>query len=192
MDEHIARIATRQHGVISRAQARAAGLTRGAIAHRITTGRWLEITARVYRLAGAPETGRSIVMATVLSAGAEAVATAGTALALHGVRDFDLLPPRVVVARRPHALALGGVTETFRLPDAHCTTVDGIPTATVARALFDLGATVGVRGLARAVDASLAARRVAVPDLVVLLDDLAERGRTGSARLREVLAERDG
>ena len=51
MDEHIARIAARQHGVISRAQARAAGLTRGAITHRIATGRWYEISARVYRLA---------------------------------------------------------------------------------------------------------------------------------------------
>ena len=104
MDEQIARIAASQHGVISRAQARSERLTRGAIAHRIAAGRWLEITARVYRLAGTPETDRSIVTATVLSAGAEAVATAGTALALHGVHDFGLLPARVVVARRPHSM----------------------------------------------------------------------------------------
>jgi hypothetical protein len=187
MDDAIADLARRQHGVISRAQARGHGLTRGAIAHRVDVGRWCAITSRVYRIAGTPETDRSIVMATVLSAGADAVATAGTALALHGVRDFALLPARVVVARRPHALALPGVGETFRLPESHRTVVDEIPTASVARALFDLGASVGIRRLARGVDAALAARRVTLPDLEALLGELAERGRTGSGRLRAVV-----
>ena len=68
--------------------------------------------------------------------------------------------------------------------------VDGIPTNTVARALFDLSALVGPRRLARSVDAALAARRVSVPELCVVLDDLAERGRAGTARLRTVVEER--
>ena len=190
MDDLMADIGARQHGVISRAQARAGGLTRGAIKHRVDTGRWVEITPRVYRLAGAPLTDRAWIMATVLSAGADAVSTSSTALAQHRVRDFTLLPARVVVARRPHALALDGVAETFRLPESHRTIVDGIPTATVARALFDLGATVGARRLERSVDAALAARRVSVPELVTLLDELAERGRTGSGRLRRVVEAR--
>ena len=190
MDELIADIGARQHGVISRAQARADGLTRGAIKHRIDTGRWLEITPRVYRLAGAPMTDRAWIMATVLSAGADGVSTSNTALAQHRIRDFMVFPVRVVVARRPHALALDGVSETFWLPESHRTIVDGIPTATVARALFDLAATVGPRRLERSVDAALAARRVSVPQLVALLDDLAERGRTGSGRLRRVVAAR--
>ncbi len=190
MDELIAHIGANQHGVISRAQARAAGFTRGAIAHRVDAGRWNEITPRLYRLAGAPVTDRSRVMATVLSAGADGVATSSTALALGGVRDFALLPAFAVVARRPHALALEGVAETFRLPESHRTIVDGIPSATIARALFDLGATVGPRRLARGVDAALAKRRVSISELVALLDDLAERGRTGSARLRVVVQER--
>lgn len=142
MDELIADIGARQHGVISRAQARADGLTRGAIKHRIDTGRWLEITPRVYRLAGAPMTDRAWIMATVLSAGADGVSTSNTALAQHRIRDFRVFPVRVVAARRPHALALDGVSETFWLPESHRTIVDGIPTATVARALFDLAATV--------------------------------------------------
>ena len=190
MDELIADIGARQHGVISRAQARADGLTRGAIKHRIDTGRWLEITPRVYRLAGAPMTDRAWIMATVLSAGADGVSTSNTALAQHRIRDFRVFPVRVVAARRPHALALDGVSETFWLPESHRTIVDGIPTATVARALFDLAATVGPRRLERSVDAALAARRVSVPQLVTLLGDLAERGRTGSGRLRRVVAAR--
>ncbi len=190
MDNVVAGIAAAQHGVFARAQARSAGMSRSSIAHRLKSGRWLGITPRVYRLAGAPMTERSVVMATALSAGGDAVATGSAALALHRVRGFRLLPARVVVARRPHALALAGVCETFWLPETHRTIVDGIPTATVARALFDQGALVGPRRLARSVDAALAARRVSVPELSVLLEDLAERGRTGSARLRTVLEER--
>ncbi|MEO6467949.1 MAG: DUF559 domain-containing protein [Acidimicrobiia bacterium] len=190
MDKWITDIGARQHGVVSRAQARSGGLTRGAIQHRVDTGRWVAITPRLYRVAGAPMTDRAWVMATVLSAGADAVSTSSTALAQHQIRDFMMLPARVVVARRPHALALDGVTETFRLSESHRTVVDGIPTATVARALFDLGATVGARRLERSVDAALAARRVSIPELVALLDDLAERGRTGSARLRSIVQAR--
>ena len=190
MDELIARIAATQHGVIARGQARATGMTRSTIAHRLKSGRWLAITPRIYRLAGTPTTERSVVMATVLSAGGDAVATGGSALGLHSIRGFGLLPARAVVARRPHALALPGVAETFWLPESHRMIVDGIPTATVARALFDQGALVGPRRLARSVDAALAARRVSVPELSLMLDELAERGRTGSARLREIVEER--
>lgn len=186
----MAELAARQHGVFTRAQARAIGLTPSAIAHRLRSGRWVEVTARVYRLAGAPETERSIVSATVLSAGVVAVATGTTTLALQGVRSFALLPPMVVAARRPHRLALPGVTETFLLLPAQCTVVDGIPTATVARALFDLAGTLGDRRLARTVDAALAARKVTVPEVQNVVEELAERGRRGSPALRRILVER--
>jgi very-short-patch-repair endonuclease len=190
MDQLIAELAARQHGVFTRAQARAIGLSPSAIAHRLQAGRWVEITPRVYRLAGAPETERSTVSATVLSAGTPAVATGTTTLALHDVRSFTLIPPMVVAARRPHRLALPGVTETFLLLPSQRIVVDGIPTATVARALFDLAGTFGERRLARAVDAALAARKVTVPQIQTVVDELAERGRRGSPALRRILAER--
>jgi very-short-patch-repair endonuclease len=190
MERHLAELAATQHGVFSRSQARLIGFTPKAIGHRLRTGRWVEVTARVYRLAGAPETDRSIVSATVLSAGTRAVATGASTLALAGVRSFSLLPPMVIAARRPHRLALPGVTETFLLLPSQCTEVDGIPTATVARALFDLAGTYGERRLTRAVDASLAARKVTVREIQTVVDDLAERGRKGSPALRRILAER--
>lgn len=189
-DESINALAERQHGVVSRAQVRASGLSRAAIRHRLDHGRLVEITPRVYRIAGAPESERAAVMATVLSAGADAVATASTGLALAGVRDLRLLPARVVIARRPHALSLPGVTETFRLPESQRCVVDGIPTATAARALFDLAGVVPRRRLERAVDAALSERRVTVPQLEAVISDLAERGRSGTANLRLVVAER--
>lgn len=190
MDAAIARIAADQHTVFSWAQARAAGFTAAKIAHRLERGRWIAVTDRVLRMAGAPETPRSVVMATVLSAGRGAATTGTTALALAEIRDFELLPAHVVVGRRPHRLALPGVVETFYLPDHHVIAVDGIPTVTVARAIFDLAGTIGPRRLARAVDAALAARRVTVPELDAMVRDVSERGRSGAPRLRAVLEER--
>ena len=61
--------------------------------------------------------------------------------------------------------------------------MDGIPTATVARALFDYGAAVGVKRLATAVDAALAGWKVTIGELEGVLDDLAERGHAGTANL---------
>lgn len=190
MDRDITQLAASQHGAFSRRQARAAGLSRSAIGHRLRRGLWVELHDGVYAIAGAPRTERSEVMRVVLSAGTSAVATASTALALHGIRDFRLLPARVAVARRPPRSALPGVVETFHLPEGHRTAVDGIPCATIARALFDHAGTVRKQRLARALDAALAARRVTLAELDTVITELAEHGRRGSAVMRELVEER--
>ncbi len=192
MTDTIDEITARQHGLVSRAQAVGAGLTRGAIRHRRDRALWIEVHRNVFRVAGAPVTERSIVMATVLAGGPDALATASTGLSLHDTRGFErrMLPAVVGAARRLPRDHAPGLFETLRLPPHHRTIVDGIPTATVARALFDHGRTVGVQPLAAAVDAALAARRVTIGDLDRVLDDLAERGRSGTTRLRTILEER--
>ena len=101
---------------------------------------------------------------------------------------YRLLPAIVGVPRRLPRGAAPGLTETLHLPFHHRTIVDGIPTATVARALFDHGRGAGPRRLASAVDAALPARHVTLLDRV--LHGLAERGRAGTTKLRSVLAER--
>ena len=190
MDDHLRSIAASQHGVFSRAQARAVGLSRGAIDHRLERGRWALVSDQVLRISGAPVTLRAEVMATVLSGGPDAIASAATGLALHNVRDFWLLPATAVVGRRPPRGACAGVRESFRVLDAHRTVVDGIPTATVARALFDDARGRSLRSVARRVDIALASRKVTVAQLETLLGELAERGRPGVAAMREVLDAR--
>ena len=190
VDHRIDEITARQHGLLTRRQALELGMTRSSIAHRLDRGRWIGVNRYVFRLAGTPCTDRSTVMATVLSAGPDAVATGITALSLHGVRGFDLLPPHVVVARRPPRWAAPGVVETSLLPAGHRALVDGIPTATAARALFDLAASVTPRRLARVTDTVLAARRTTPSEMRTVLDDLAISGRAGTRALRAVLADR--
>jgi very-short-patch-repair endonuclease/predicted transcriptional regulator of viral defense system len=192
MDERLGALAMRQHGVVTRRQVRALGFDRNAIARRLRSGALVAINTHVYRARGAPETPRSLVMAAVLSGGPDALASGWTALALHGIRGCELLPVDVVTSRRPPVSALPGVRETFRLDPTHRTEIDGIPCVTVARALFDLAATVSPGRLARIVDTALAARRTTVAELMRVIDDLAEHGRAGSAAMRRVVADRLG
>ena len=110
---------------------------------------------------------------------------------LRGVRDFELLPPVVVVGRRPPRLALRGVRESFRVLESHHTVVDGIPCATVARALFDNARDLHVRRVALDVDKALSGRHVTLTELHQMLDDLSMRGRGGVGKMRTVLADRD-
>lgn len=185
-------ITARQRSLITGTQARAAGLSRGAVRHRSDRRIWIEVHRNVFRVAGAPVTPASEVMALVLAGGADACATAATALALHAVRGFErrLLPAIVGTPRRLPRNPPAGLVETLLLPSNHRSTIDGIPTVTVARALFDYGSAVGVKRLATAVDAALAGRKVTIGALQGVLDDLAERGRAGTVNLRAVLAER--
>jgi very-short-patch-repair endonuclease len=109
---------------------------------------------------------------------------------LHGVRGFTLLPAHVVVARRPPRWAPTSVIETSLLPASHRTVVDGIPTASAARALFDLGCSVRPLRLARITDTVLASRRTTPEAIRAVIDDLAISGRAGTRALRAVMADR--
>ncbi len=191
IDHEINDLATRQHGVFTRRQASVVGFTRGSIDHRVKRGRWTAITPNLFRITGTPTTPRGLVMACALSGGPDAIASSTTALALRGVRDFALAPPAAVVGRRPPRLALPGVRESFRVLERHWTIVDGIPCATVARALFDAARGSTPHSVAAAVDAALAGRHVRMRELLTVLDDLGSRGRWGVGIMREVLAERD-
>jgi len=69
----IARIAARQDNVISREQLMAAGLGRGAIAHRVRTGAWRRMHNNVYLLGPAPPSLMARARAAVMACGPDAV-----------------------------------------------------------------------------------------------------------------------
>ncbi len=193
LDAWIAALAARQHGVFSRAQITAHGATRWKIGARLASGRWVELHPFVYALAGSPETYEQGLVAAVLGLPPGSVASRRAAAALHGFPGFK---PTVLEASTPkprrRTVALAGVTVHYStlIPDAHRKTVSGIPTTTVARTLFDLGATVHPGRVARAVDNCLARKWVTMPALWRVLDDLAIQGRNGTCAMREILMER--
>jgi hypothetical protein len=53
-DRALARRAETQHGIFTRGDALAAGLTSGQIDWRVASGRWERVQPRTYRMAGTP------------------------------------------------------------------------------------------------------------------------------------------
>ncbi|MGI8983232.1 MAG: type IV toxin-antitoxin system AbiEi family antitoxin domain-containing protein, partial [Acidimicrobiales bacterium] len=88
MDERVAALAERQHGVFGRGQAVALGVTPSAVQHRLRTGRWELVRPGLYRLPGSPRTWEQRLMAVTLAAGPGAVASHCSSAALLGLAGF--------------------------------------------------------------------------------------------------------
>jgi hypothetical protein len=161
IDRLLARLAARQHGLLTRLQALAAGATDEMIAHRLSTGRWVRVAAGVYRLAGVPVTWRQRALAAVLAAGPGAVVSHRSAAVLHAISGFRPGPLHVTVpAGRSGRNPLATVHRTVDLPARHTTRRDRIPVTSVARTVADLARTVPPDLLEEAVDDVLCRRLV--------------------------------
>ena len=77
-----------QHGLISRSQARAEGLTDDQIRRRLRTGEWVCAARGVYRHAVCPETPLSRLLAGCLAC--DGVASHRSAAALHDIDGYQL------------------------------------------------------------------------------------------------------
>lgn len=133
------RLASGQHGVVSRRQLAKRGMTRSAVAHAVRSRRLEWLSPRVLRVVGSAETPHQRATAAVLDASDGAVALA-SALALWDVPGWKLTPVHVITGRRPHRGSphLGIVHSTLRLDPSHVTVVDHVPVTTPARTLLDL------------------------------------------------------
>ncbi|MGN6814748.1 MAG: type IV toxin-antitoxin system AbiEi family antitoxin domain-containing protein [Solirubrobacterales bacterium] len=90
VDSRIAKIAARQHGVVTLGQLEDAGLTREATYKRARRGRLHRVHRGVYALGAFPMSHRQRWMAAVLACGEGAVLSHGSAAALWGLlRPID-------------------------------------------------------------------------------------------------------
>jgi very-short-patch-repair endonuclease len=189
-ENELRRLAAKQHGVVGRAQCRATGCSAQQL--RRDRQHWESVSRRVIRLAGAPYTDRSALMAAVLDAGENAAASHRSAAALWALPGFELGDLDVV---RPHSAdchraSLACLHTTRWLPAHHVTTIDGIPVTTPARTLFDLAGKLPPARTERALDNAVAASPALLRALHRMLGELAERGRPGITVMRELLAAR--
>lgn len=188
----IGRLAARQHGVISRAQARAAGLSDSAIARATSAGRLERVHRNVYRMAGSPTTTHQRLMAACLWAGEGAYVSHRSAAAMRelpGVHptgvDISLprghprsVPPGIIV-HRPRRVERGDLTR-----------LAGIPISDPARTLIDIAATEDPETLEVALDDALRRGLVSLPRLRRRLSRMPPRGRGGMGLLRRLVADR--
>ena len=158
-DNRIAQLAVSQHGVVTRAQLIAAGISSSAITRRVSSGALKRLYPCVYR-AGPVETPHCRAIAAVLACGTGAVLShqsAGAAWELLAPLPADA-PIDVTVRVRLRA-CLPGVTmhRALDLNTGDTTSLFGIPTTTPARTLLDLSVMLDRHTLERAV--ALAERR---------------------------------
>lgn len=192
IDERLRSRAALQHGLVTRAQARGAGLSRQALHHRARSTDWEAVTPRVLRLVGSPETTEQRLLAAVLDAGPHAVLSHSSAAAWWGLPGFQRQPVHVTRprgrTRRPSRLAT--VHEVLALLPRHLTVLRGIPVTRPSRVIFELAAQVHPRRAERACNNAWTRRLVSHRSLHAMLDDWAEHGRKGTTVMREILEKR--
>jgi predicted transcriptional regulator of viral defense system len=190
LDARIAALAGRQHGVVSARQLNALGVERGALAHRLKTGRLHRIHRGTYAVGHPILSLKGQFMAVALAAGVGAAISHAAAAYLHGLLAFIATRIDVSSPRRLKATTRIRSHQTRTMQARDVTTVEGIPVTTVARTLLDLSATAPQRHLERALDQAEILR---VLDLRALDEQIARANGRATKRLIAALdRHRDG
>jgi very-short-patch-repair endonuclease len=181
VEQKIAGMASRAHGVVTRAELMEAGVTRRQIVHRLRMGSLIAVFRGVYRVRHRAPSLEARYMAAVKAGGKGAVLSGHAAGHLFGLIKGTAPPPEVSAPRKRR---IKGVKVRRRRLDLRDTTVwRGIPVTTVPRTLVDLSSLLSLDELSRAFHEASVRYRI-TPDQV----EAALKGRVpGADRLRRVL-----
>lgn len=185
IEQELASIAGAQHGVVTRAQLLAAGLTQKEIAARVRRRTLLREHRGVYRVGHRAPNIEATYLAAVLTAG-EGAALCGRAAAHLWGLSRGRAPPAEVVA--PTERRIDGVrTHRCRGLDAREVTLfKAISVTTLPRTIVDLGAELGEEDLARLCHEAGVQYRVTPGDVLAVL---ARRPTSpGAGKVRRVTA----
>jgi very-short-patch-repair endonuclease len=139
VDRALARLATRQDGIVERRQLAELGLGAGAIDHRVRAGRLIVLYRGVYAVGHEALTDRGRMRAALIAAGPTAVRSHSTAAAVWTL--IPSLPPfvEVTVTRRGPRTRDGLVVHSTRHPP-DVRILDSLPVTAPLRTLADLAA----------------------------------------------------
>jgi hypothetical protein len=185
----LAERAAEQHGVFRRSDWLSLGLSDTTLKRRTTAGLFERLGPEVYVFNGAPRTWHMEVAAAVLASGSRAAASHRTAAHLHGIVDR---PEQIEVVslrtgRRPSEFVLHQSTDLAR---THITTVEGIPTTTLARTIVDIGVPHGIGTTSSCLDEARRRELVTLEEVARVLHQVARKGRNGVGPARRILMER--
>ena len=192
IDRRLHDLAARQHGVISRQQARALGASAKVVASRVDRGTLRPLSRGVLVVAGAPATDLRDAVAATLDVRGPAALSHRSAAGYWRLGGDDVRPLEVTTPRpgRTAESGLAIVHTTTCLPESHVTVVDGLRVTVPVRVLFDLAGTIHPGRLERLVDTTWRMRLVTGRLLRRTLAELAEHGRPGIQVMRELIAVR--
>jgi very-short-patch-repair endonuclease len=184
----IARLATRQHGLVTLAQLRGLGLGDRAVQQRAARGKLHRLHRGVYAVGHSVLSHDGCWLGAVLACGPDAVLSHRSAAAAWGIRRSDRTRIDVTTPRRGRTAPPGVQIHRVRsLASDDVTHHRGIPITTVARTLVDLADVLELHALERAVHESEVLRLL---DMRAVDDTLTRaNGRRGVTPLRAALAE---
>jgi very-short-patch-repair endonuclease len=183
-------LAERQHGLASRAQLLAHGMSPDQIHRRVSSGAWTRVRSGVYRLGPVAESYLQRLAAAVLWFGEDAVLSHESAAMLWRLPGFAE-EVEVSVGSRSHWKASG--MRVHAAPDLLSADIvwrSGLKLTSAARTLFDLAERCSDDELAVAMDDALHRGLVTLGQLKRVWVRLGRRGRAGSVRFSRVLEER--
>ena len=181
----VAGLARSQHGNVEYGQMIDAGMAPREIAARADAGWLIRRHTRTFAVGHVPRTRESIWMAAVLALGEGAVLSHRSAGAHYKMLSGSV-PTEVIVpttAGRPRRDGI--VVHRARLPEAHVTTRDGIPTTSALRTLLDLAAVLPLRALARAFEQAQV--RLHLPPAPLAAEVISRPRHRGNGKLRVIL-----
>jgi hypothetical protein len=142
------KLASKQHGVVTRNQLLSAGFSSKEIERRTETGLLLRVHRGVFRVGHRAPSIEATYLAAVLACGAGAVLSGRPAAHLHGLIKGRPPPPEVAA---PTERRVPGVTTRHsKLDQRDVSDARGIPVTTVPRTLVDLAPVLDLDALARA------------------------------------------
>lgn len=187
----VSAVARRQHGLITRDQALAAGITPMAIRVRVTRGSWVAVRRTVYAVAGVRASREQALGAVCLAVGERCWASHRSAAALWAL---DVPRPDRIEVVTPMAVRvnLDGVRQhrSRELPPADLARHQLVPVTTVARTIIDCIPDLPGRRLVTAVDDADRRGLLEIGALLACAARLDHPGRRLLVPLREVLADR--
>ena len=181
------RRAARQHGVFTRSEALAAGMTPRQIDHRVAHGKWQRLSSGIYLTAGAPLTDLARVCWAALATGG--AASHRSALWMLGLGPRTSQLEVTTDLPRGHHLTRIRLHRTTDLRPLHLTRISGITCTNAARTCIDMGARVREESLERLIDRAVHSGATTIEDVVRTFLQVARRGRDGIATARAVLVE---
>jgi very-short-patch-repair endonuclease len=188
VERAIARVAGRQDNVIAREQLVAAGLGRGAIAHRVRVGWMRRLHQAVFLIGPAPPSRMARARAAAMACNPGAVVSHRSAAELFGLLpECDGEVDVTVVARNPKSRDGLRVHRVAAFARGEVTKMCGIPVTSVARTICDLAATEPRRAVEQAFQEALYRRIVTVGALAAVLKR--EPRRKGAPVIRALLED---
>src|SRR3954468_10024196 len=184
VEEAIAALASRQHGVVSRAQLLDLGLGADAIKHRVALGRLHPMYRGVYAVGHTALRSEAWWLAATLAVGAGAALSYRSAAELWGVRNGSRARIDVSVPRHRRSTSRLEV-HVVEMQCDEVTVEDGIRVTTPARTLLDLATVVSPQHLKAAFDEAEVRRLTSPTSLDALVSRYA--GRRGTRAIRSIL-----